>query len=104
MELPCQHCIGAPNCQRPGATFRYCSHWTGPEHDRYMALYKQAMVTREAAKRKDIYAQMQAILFEEVPAVLPAGGNTFLIKRKNIRDMAYHPQIWSIRFDKVWKA
>ena len=79
-------------------------HWTGPEHDRYMALYKQAMVTREAAKRKDIYAQMQAILFEEVPAVLPAGGNTFLIKRKNIRDMAYHPQIWSIRFDKVWKA
>jgi len=79
-------------------------HWQGPEHDRYMALYNQAMVTPEAAKRKAIYAEMQAILFEEVPAILPAGGDNFLVKRKNIRNMPFHPQIWSIRFDQVWKA
>lgn len=79
-------------------------HWSGPEHDKYIALYNQAMVTREADKRKQIYAQMQAILHEEVPAVLPAGGDTFMIRRKNIRSMPYHPQIWSITLDKVWKA
>jgi peptide/nickel transport system substrate-binding protein len=79
-------------------------HWRGPEHDRYIALYNQAMVTADAAKRKAIYAEMQAILHEEVPAILPAGGDTFLVKRKNIRNMPYHPQIWSIRFEEVWKA
>lgn len=79
-------------------------HWSGPAHDQYMALYGQAMVTREAEKRKAIYAQMQAILFEEVPAILPAGGDNFLVKRKNIRNLAFHPQIWSVRLDEVWKA
>lgn len=79
-------------------------HWSGPEHDKYMALYNQAMVTGDAAKRKAIYAEMQAILHEEVPAILPAGGDTFLIRRKNIRNLPFHPQIWSIRFDEAWKA
>jgi peptide/nickel transport system substrate-binding protein len=79
-------------------------HWTGPEHDRYMALYAQAMVTREADKRKALYNQMQAILHEEVPAVLPAGGDNFMIRKKNIRNLTFHPQIWSVQFDKVWKA
>ena len=79
-------------------------HWSGAEHDRYMALYNQAMVTGDAAKRKAIYAEMQSILHEDVPAILPAGGDTFLIRRKNIRNLPFHPQIWSIRFDEAWKA
>lgn len=79
-------------------------HWRGPEHDRYMALYQRAMVTADAAQRKAMYAEMQAILHEEVPAILPAGGDTFLVKRKTIRNMPYHPQIWSIRFEEVWRA
>ena len=64
----------------------------------------QAMVTREADKRKALYTQMQAILHEEVPAVLPAGGDNFMIRKKNIRNLTFHPQIWSVQFDKVWKA
>ena len=79
-------------------------HWSGPEHDQYIKLYNEAMITRDAGKRKSVYAQMQAILHEEVPVVLPAGGDTFLIKRKNIRNMPFHPQIWSIRLDETWKA
>ncbi|CAN1549156.1 DdpA ABC-type dipeptide transport system, periplasmic component [Rhabdaerophilaceae bacterium] len=79
-------------------------HWRGAEHDKYLALYNQAMVTADATKRKAIYAEMQAILHEEVPAILPAGGDTFLVKRKTVRNMPYHPQIWSILFDQVWKA
>lgn len=79
-------------------------HWSGTEHDRYMMLYQQAMVTRDAARRKAIYAQMQAILHEEVPAVLPAGGDNFLVRRRSVRGLTFHPQIWSVRFDEVWKA
>ena len=79
-------------------------HWSGPEHDRYMSLYGQAMVTRDPAKRKVIYSQMQEILHEEVPAVLPAGGDNFLVRRKSVQNLRFHPQIWSIRLDEVWKA
>lgn len=79
-------------------------HWSGPEHDRYMALYRQAMVSRDAAARRKLYHEMQGILHEEVPAVLPAGGDSILVKRKYVRNLAYHPQIWSVRFDEVWRA
>jgi peptide/nickel transport system substrate-binding protein len=79
-------------------------HWMGPEQDRYMALYNQAMVTPDAGQRKQIYADMQRLLFEEVPAILPAGGDNFLVKRKAIRNLRFHPQIWSVRLDETWKA
>lgn len=78
-------------------------HWQGEAHDRYTAHYQKAMVEPEAGKRKAIYADMQQILFEEVPAILPAGGDTFLVKRKGVRAMTYHPQIWSIRYERIWK-
>ncbi len=78
-------------------------HWQGAGHDKYIALYQAAMVERDADKRRAIYAEMQGILHEEVPAVLAAGGDTFLVRRKTVRDMTYHPQIWSIRFERTWK-
>jgi hypothetical protein len=34
----------------------------------------------------------------------PAGGNTLMIKRKHMRNMPYHPQIWSIRYEEIWRA
>jgi peptide/nickel transport system substrate-binding protein len=79
-------------------------YWSGPQADRYMDLYHQAMVTSDAVRRKAIYAEMQAILFEEAPALLPAGRNNVLIKRPNVRGLNNHPQHWSIRWDEVWKA
>jgi peptide/nickel transport system substrate-binding protein len=89
---------------RMRGAFVESGHWRGPEHDKYLALYNDAMVTADALKRKTIYAEMQAILHEEVPAILAAGGDTFLVKRKHIRNMPYHPQIWSIRFEEIWRA
>ena len=79
-------------------------HWRGEAHDRYMALYKKAVLTRDAAARKAIYHEMQTLLQDEVSAVLPAGGDSILVKRKAVRNLAYHPQIWSVRFDEVWRA
>lgn len=78
-------------------------YWSGAGHDRYMDLYRQAMVEPAAEKRLAIYAEMQGILVEETPAILPAGGDNFLVRRKTVHDMPFHSQIWSIRFDQVWK-
>jgi ABC-type transport system substrate-binding protein len=69
-----------------------------------MALYARAMLTAEAAARRAIYAEMQALLREEVPAILPAGRNNVLIKRSTVQNLKNHPQHWSIRWDEVWRS
>jgi peptide/nickel transport system substrate-binding protein len=79
-------------------------YWSGPAHDRYMALYRTAMVTADAGKRKAIYAEMQQICVEEAPALLPAGRKNVLIKRPTVMGLSNHPQHWSITWDGVWKA
>ena len=89
---------------RMRGAFVESGHWRGPEHDRYMDLYRRAMVTRDDTLRKRYYHEMQRILQEEVPAILPAGGDSILVRRKSVRNLNYHPQIWSIRFDEVWRS
>lgn len=79
-------------------------HWRGPEQDRYMELYRQAMATRDEGARRAIFHDMQRILHEEVPALLPAGAMTFAVRRRNVQGFAFHPQIWSVRFDEVWRG
>ena len=78
-------------------------YWSGPGADAYIKFYAQAMVTRDSIKRKTIYAQMQAIVQDEVPALLPAGRKNTLVKRTGIHNLKNHPQHWSIRWDEVWK-
>ena len=89
---------------RMRGAFVESGHWRGPEHDRYMDLYRRAMVTRDDTLRKRYYHEMQRILQEEVPAILPAGGDSILVRRKHVRNLNYHPQIWSIRYDEVWRS
>ncbi len=79
-------------------------YWSGPAHDRYMELYRTAMVTGDAARRKAIYADMQKIVYDDAPAILPAGRNNVLIKRPAVMGLRNHPQHWSITWDGVWKA
>ena len=79
-------------------------YWSGAAADRYMKLYAEAMVTPDASKRRAMYAEMQAILQDDVPALLPAGRKNLLVKRSSVRNLKNHPQHWSIRWDEVWKA
>jgi peptide/nickel transport system substrate-binding protein len=51
-----------------------------------------------------MFSQMQRILHEEVPALLPAGTMTFSVRRRHVQGFEFHPQIWSVRFDEVWRA
>jgi len=79
-------------------------YWSGPAADRYMALYAQAMITAQATARRALYAEMQAIVQAEVPALLPAGRNNVLIKRNTVHNLRNHPQHWSIRWDDVFRS
>lgn len=79
-------------------------YWSGPESDRYMALYSKALAERDEAGRKAIYREMQAILFDEVPMISPVGRRNMLIRRPNVHGLRNHSQFWSIRFDAIWKS
>ncbi len=89
---------------RMRGAFVEAGHWRGPEHDRYMTLYAGAMRERDEERRRAMFHDMQRLLAEEVPALLPAGTMTFSVRRRHVRDFAFHPQIWSVRFDDVWRA
>jgi peptide/nickel transport system substrate-binding protein len=79
-------------------------YWSGPKCDEYMKLYGQAIAERNAGRRNEIYRRMQHILFEDVPAIHPAGRRNMLVHSSAVRGLKNHSQFWSIRFDEVWKA
>ena len=79
-------------------------YWRGPACDEYMKLYGEAIAIRDRDKRIAIYRRMQEILFEEVPAIHPAGRKNMLICKPNVHGLINHPQFWSIRFDEIWKG
>ena len=89
---------------RMRGAFVESGHWRGAEQDRYMALYGQAMREGEEQARRAMFHDMQRLLHEDVPALLPAGAMTFSVRRRHVRSFAFHPQIWSVRFDEVWRA
>lgn len=75
-----------------------------PEGDRYIELYKKAAVTGDVKARRAIYHEMQRLLHEEVPAILPIGRKNVIIHRANIHGLRAHSQAYSMRFDGIWKA
>jgi peptide/nickel transport system substrate-binding protein len=89
---------------RMRGAFVESGHWRGPEHDRYMELYAAAMIEGNPDKRRGLFHEMQTLLHEEVPALLPAGAMNFAVRRRSVQNFHFHPQIWSVRFDEVWKA
>ena len=72
--------------------------------DEYIALYKKAMTTGDAAKRREIYHEMQRILHDEVPTLFLIGRRTIDVRRSNVNGWNVHSQSWSGKFDTVWKS
>ncbi len=79
-------------------------YWSGPASDEYMDLYGRAIAQQDAGKRQALYARMQDIIHEEVPAIHPVGRKNLLIARSQVQGLKDHSQAWSVRFDEVWKS
>ena len=75
-----------------------------PQGDRYIALYKKAMVTGDPVKRREIYHEMQRILQDEVPSLFVIGRRTAIAYRDNVHGLKAHSQSWSLHFTNVWKS
>lgn len=79
-------------------------YWSGPACDEYMALYQQSLAEGAPDKRRAAHVRMQAILHEEVPIISPVGRKNMLIYKPNVHGLRNHSQLWSVRFDEIWKS
>ena len=105
--------MGPVGPRNPGAnmfrmarpTYNESGYWhPSKEGDRYIALYKKAMVTGDRIARRKIFHEMQRILQDEVPTIFLIGRRTTIAYRKNVHGLKAHSQQWSMRFNKVWKS
>jgi len=86
-------------------TYNESGYWhPSPKGDEYIALYKKAMATGDAVKRREIYHEMQRILQDEVPTLFIIGRRTIDVFRNNVQGWKAHSQSWSGKFDTVWKS
>jgi peptide/nickel transport system substrate-binding protein len=105
--------MGPVGPRNPGAnlfrmarpTYNESGYWhPSPKGDEYIALYKKAMATGDAVKRREVYHEMQRILQEEVPALFVIGRRSIDVFRSNVHGWKAHSQGWSGKFNTVWKS
>jgi peptide/nickel transport system substrate-binding protein len=86
-------------------TYNESGYWhPNPKGNEYIALYKKAMATGDAMKRREIYHEMQRILHDEVPTLFIIGRRTIDVFRSNVHGWKAHSQGWSGKFNTVWKS
>jgi len=86
-------------------TYNESGYWhPSPKGNEYIALYKKAMATGDAIKRREIYHEMQRILQDEVPTLFVIGRRSIDAFRSNVHGWKAHSQSWSGKFDTVWKS
>lgn len=86
-------------------TYNESGYWhPSAKGDEYIALYKKAMATGDAEKRRAIYHEMQRILHDEVPTLFVIGRRSIDVHRSNVQGWKAHSQSWSGKFNGVWKS
>ena len=71
-------------------------------HAPFDQLVDQARVTLEPAKRAELYAQAQAIIRAEKPALIPCFFDLLGAHRDYVNDYHLHPRGATFSMDKVW--
>lgn len=75
------------------------THWNNPDFD---VLINKARGTTNTAERTALYSQAQQMMFDEVPAIIPAFFDMLGAKRDWLQDYAIHPRGSVFRLDYAW--
>ncbi|MGE0719030.1 MAG: ABC transporter substrate-binding protein [Alphaproteobacteria bacterium] len=79
-------------------------YWSGPDQERYMELFRKAMVTGDTERRRAIYRDMQRIAQEDGAVILLGGRKELAIRKPGVHGLVNHPQHWAVHFTGVWKS
>ncbi|OZI23387.1 ABC transporter substrate-binding protein [Bordetella genomosp. 9] len=77
------------------------THWDNKQFD---ALIEQARGTADNAQRQKLYAEAQALMRTEVPAVIPVFFDLLRAHRDYVNNFAMYPRGVLFRLDEVWLA
>ncbi|WP_206999995.1 ABC transporter substrate-binding protein [Trinickia mobilis] len=75
------------------------THWNNKAFDRVVF---EARGTADTAKRKQLYAQAQEMMTDDVPSVIPVFFDILRAKRPNVQGYKIHPRGLVFRLDYVW--
>jgi len=75
------------------------TRWNNAEFDR---LVREARVTVDDAKRRDLYGQAQMLMHDQVPSVIPVFFDLLTARRPYVEGHLLHPRGAIFRLDYVW--
>jgi peptide/nickel transport system substrate-binding protein len=75
------------------------TRWNNADFDR---LVREARVTVDEAKRRDLYGQAQTLMHDQVPSVIPVFFDLLTARRPYVEGFVLHPRGAIFRLDSVW--
>lgn len=75
------------------------TRWNNADFDK---LINEARGTADEAKRRDLYAQAQTLMHDQVPSVIPVFFDLLAAQRSYVHGYALHPRGAVFRLDYVW--
>ncbi len=75
------------------------TRWNNAEFDR---LVEAARTTVDAAQRRELYGQAQALMHRDVPSIIPVFFDLLAAQRSYVQGYALHPRGAVFRIDHVW--
>jgi peptide/nickel transport system substrate-binding protein len=73
--------------------------WEGPAFDKFTELFATVQVTADPAERTRMYNEIQQLLWEDVPHLVPIARRNMLVHKTGIKGMTAHIQHWSHRWE-----
>jgi len=72
--------------------------WEGPGYDKFVELYNAVVVTDQPDERRRLYAEIQNLIFDEQPMLVPIARRNMLVHKAGINGLGAHIQHWSQRW------
>ena len=78
--------------------------WDGTSYEQFQTLYRDVQLEADPERRKAMYAEIQQVLWEDVPQLVPIARRNMLVHKSDIKGMTAHIQHWSHRWETAWIA
>lgn len=78
--------------------------WEGAPYQKFLELFAKVQLTRDEGARTALYHDIQHLLWEEAPQVVPIARRNMLVHKQGVNGLVAHIQHWSQRWEYAWIA
>jgi peptide/nickel transport system substrate-binding protein len=76
--------------------------WSGDGYERFLALYSKVQVTADPGERRALYHDIQRLMWDEVPVLVPISRRTMLVHAKDTNGLSAQTQHWTYKWQDAW--